>query len=129
MRNYDFKNLKTDTLDIIDKFFATHSVDTPFTAEDIGLHGSQCACFVRAEIFEVVGSVEIWYKVDEDTMKRGEAKVYRLLEMPYQIREAVLLSKIENITRKVNLAKMNITFLSDHLRRYADEIDRLNAMR
>lgn len=129
MRNYNFENLKSETLDIIDSFFATHSVETPFTANEIGLHGSQCACFVRAEIFEIVGSVDVWCKVDEDTMKRFEANVYRLREMPYQIREAVLLSKIENVTRKANLAKGNIAWLSDSLREYANEIDRLNAMR
>lgn len=129
MRNYDFKNLKTNTLDLIDNFFATHSVNDLFTAEDIGLNGAQCACFVKAEIFEIVGTVEIWYKIDEDTKKRGEANVYKLLEMPYQIREAVLLSKIDSIARKVEFAKMKIACFSEDLRKYADEIDRLNAMR
>lgn len=129
MRNYNFENLKANTLDIIDNFFAIHDVETPFTANDIGLHGSQCACFVRAEIFEVVGSVEVWYKIDEDTMKRGEAKIYRLREMPYEIREAVLISKINNIAKKVNNTKSCISLLSDSLREYANEIDKLNAMR
>lgn len=47
-----------------------------FKASEVGLKGAQVSALQNYGIIKVIRTEEVWFKIDEDTMKKGSVNVY-----------------------------------------------------
>ena len=66
-----------------------------FKASEIGLKGAQMRVLMRYNVVKVVRTEECWFKVDEDTMKKGSVNVYM-----FDTEVSDLLAQVKEMKRK-----------------------------
>lgn len=88
-----------------------------FKASEVGLKGAQMRVLMDCHVVKVVRTEECWFKVDEDTMKKGSVNVYAfdtdvsdLLAQAKEMKREQLLAQIEH--RKEQIAELERELIS-----------------
>ena len=66
-----------------------------FKASEVGLKGPQMRVLMDMRVVKVVRTEECWFKVDEDTMKRGSVNVYS-----FDVEVSELMNEVRKAKRK-----------------------------
>lgn len=110
---YDYESL----LEKINEF----SKAKAYTAKELGIKGATASILVRMGVLEIVGMQEVWFRVDEDNMRRGEINVYRINKQGMHnakgFLEHVKAEKEQNLQKRIANLEMQIDDFKEELRK------------
>lgn len=66
-----------------------------FKASEVGLKGAQMRTLVDKKIVKVVRTEECWFKINEDTMKKGSVNVYS-----FDVDVSELMNEVHNFKKR-----------------------------
>ena len=88
-----------------------------FKASEVGLKGAQMRVLMDYNVVKVIRTEECWFKIDEDTMKKGSVNVYvfdtEVSDLLAQVKEMKRRKLLEEIERhKEQIAELERKLIS-----------------
>ena len=92
-----------------------NSDNLEFKASEVGLKGAQMRVLMDMRIVKVVRTEECWFKIDEDTMKRGSVNVYSFDVEVSELMDEIRKEKRKKIYEEIAKLKARIYELTNEL--------------
>lgn len=88
-----------------------------FKASEVGLKGAQMSVLMSMGVVKVIRTEECWFKIDEDTMKRGSVNVYSFDVDVSELMNEVRKEKRKQICEEIEMLEARIYELTNELNR------------
>ena len=119
-RNYD-RAIKELSQKPYEKRFATLTAlierctkdgvtEIEFKASDLGFNGNALCGLKGYGFLKIIGKEECWYKIDDETMKKGYTNIYRfrLADVDPKLFEDIKEAKVQKIEKRIERLKASL---------------------